>query len=1248
MPTIRNLLSRDLSRPIEEVIKLDQRDEQTVYTELTEYVTTKRIREQYIEVLKPISEGPGDPSEATGVWVSGFFGSGKSSFAKNLGYILSNRSLNGTPASQIFLQQLEQQAPSEDSTKKLRDLLNYITVRIPTQTILFDVQVDRAVRRSTETIAEIMYTVLLRELDYAQDYDIANLEIELEAEKRLGKFVKICAELYRDQINVSDTGGTTVPVTLTGINAADYAVWQMVRKGAQKVLRTSAVMNQLDPKTYPAPDSWALSFNPNADITINTLVDRTFELSARRSPGKAIVFVIDEVGQYVARSSEKIENLRAVVEQFGKEGKNRVLANKAIAPVWIIVTSQEKLDEVVAAIDDKRVQLAKLQDRFRYRVDMAPADIREVATRRVLSKKAEAEPVLRKMYQDYHSQIKAHTSPERSQISFDFSEQDFIQFYPYLPHFIELSIDIVSGMRLQAGAPRHIGGSNRTIIKQVYEMLVSDRTALADAPVGSLVSIDRIFDLIGENLPTQRKDDIRDIEIMWPKDPWPLKVAKAIALLEFVRSVPRTEKNLAALLFNAVDAGSCLPEVERAIGLLHEKQFIRQTEDGWKLLTDQEKNWTVERNSISPTPKERRDIIEDILRTSFSEPSLSRYTMEKRTFKLDIGWEGRSIAQGEIPIELRLEDEPKSLLANLELVRNESREKPRQVFWVAALSDEIDDRVVELSRSRQMVAKYDQLRAQGKLNADDSSSLASEKLEAGRHEERLKRLLLEALQQGTGFFNGVSKNGPDMGTTLPDILKGMLDYAVPKLYDKLKMGSVPVKGTEADEILKAVNLNGLSKVFYSGQDGLKLVITEGGKTIIHTQAEIALEVMGYLQQEHSYGNKVTGRILEDHFGGLGYGWSREVLWIVLAALLRAGVIEVTYQGRRFRNHLDPQVRSVFASTNTFRSASFAPRKAPDLKTLVNAAKRYEEITGEEVDVDEAAIAQAFQKLAQAELNALLPVDAVARANNIPVLDILEEYQSTLKAILQGASDDLVNMLEGEGESFKKLRSHVQGIRGATEPAGIKRLQRARMAATQMAGLLIERGVNAGVVEARDLLEARLADGSYYQMTAEVDQAIQTIENTYAQTYSTIHQERAKVFREAIDQVKGSPDWVALEPEIQNTILAPLMNRYCDWSDGGALVDTLQLPTGMLVCDLCKATIPQMESDIAAANGLKNAVMRKIQEILKPEEKVERVKISAILNTLQALNTREEVEDALEQLREALMERIDAGVKVILE
>jgi len=116
-------------------------------------------------------------------------------------------------------------------------------------------------------------------------------------------------------------------------------------------------------------------------------IDENFDLVGRRRPGKALVFIIDEVGQHVARSGDKIEDLRATIEEFGKVGKNLLTARKIPAPCWIVVTSQEKLDEVVAALDSKRVELAKLQDRFHYRVDLAPSDIREVATKRVLAKK---------------------------------------------------------------------------------------------------------------------------------------------------------------------------------------------------------------------------------------------------------------------------------------------------------------------------------------------------------------------------------------------------------------------------------------------------------------------------------------------------------------------------------------------------------------------------------------------------------------------------------------------------------------------------------------------------------------------------------------------------------------------------------------------------------------------------------------------------------------------------------------------
>src|SRR2546430_9937857 len=134
----------------------------------------------------------------------------------------------------------------------------------------------------------------------------------------------------------------------------------------------------------------------------------------RRRPGKALVFIIDEVGQHVARSGDKIEDLRATIEEFGKVGKNLLRQRKIGAPCWIVVTSQEKLDEVVAAIDSKRLDIAKLQDRFRHRVDLAPSDIREVATKRVLAKKTEADKLLKKLFSETQGKLNTALRLERT------------------------------------------------------------------------------------------------------------------------------------------------------------------------------------------------------------------------------------------------------------------------------------------------------------------------------------------------------------------------------------------------------------------------------------------------------------------------------------------------------------------------------------------------------------------------------------------------------------------------------------------------------------------------------------------------------------------------------------------------------------------------------------------------------------------------------------------------------------------
>ncbi len=1243
MQTIGELLSRDLTEPIEEVIKLGQQDEQTVQREITEYVATDRLKKQWLDILKKVADAPSEPGEGVGVWVSGFFGSGKSSFAKNLGYILGQRTVCGESASKLFIDQLRKQAPTDPVVARIADTIDFINKRVDTHVIMFDVQVDQAVRRSSEPIAEIMYTVLLRELGYAEDYLIADLEIDLEHDQRLGAFVRACAEMYRDQVQPVQQP-FTVPITLPDVSVEDYAVWLRVRILSDKLQRASAILHRLDPATHPAPDSWARNLQGQGDVTIRTLVERTFELASRRRPGNTITFIIDEVGQYVARSVEKIENLRAVVEHFGQESKNRVLAHKAVAPVWIIITSQEKLDEVVAAIDDKRVELAKLQDRFPTHIDMAPADIREVATKRVLAKKPEAQEVLAELHRKHGAMLKTHTLLERTARHSEVSVQDFIQYYPYLPYFIDLSIDIVSGIRQEAGAPRHIGGSNRTIIKQTYEMLVSDRTHLADAPVGTLVTLDRIYDLVETNLSSEKQRDISEIGQRWPHDPWPARTAKAIALLEMVRDLPCSDANVAALLYDKLDGEAPLPHVQRAIQLLSDAQFIRQTESGWKLQTAQEKSWTAERNAFNPSPKERNDILEDRLRALFTEPALTRYNYHGlRTFRVVVSWEGRVITTGDahIPLLLHVADGPEEIKETGDRVREDSRDATHrnELFWVMSLNDEIDEVVAEIYRSKRMVEKYNQIRAQNKINKDESSSLENEKNEEARRTERLRGLVDKALAIGTGFFRGVAKDGPSLGKSLTEILHKVFEVAVPDLYPKLEMGVRPLKSNEAEDVLKAANLTGLPKIFYAPPDGLGLVAPEGSKYVINLSAPIIKEVRSHLESEHSYGNKVTGRTMEAHFGGIGYGWEQEMLWLVLATLLRAGSIEVTYQGRRYRDHLDPQVRVPFSGTNAFRSASFAPRKAPDLRTLVDAAKSFENLTGDEVDVEESAMAQALQRWARDEMTQLLPVEAAVRANRIPLAPVLGEYHTSLDTILTSPSDDCVNMLAGEGKSLNELRARVVLIRKATSDKGLAHLRRMRTVGEQIWPLLHAEGQDGELADAAKRILGIVESGDYYKESLDTDKALKALETAYAQLYTERHKTRQQAFMQAIDDVKGQPNSTLLTPEMQDMLLKPLADR---------AGHDLDLPQGAIACKVCAASLSEMASDISAVDRLRSDALFRLQKLTEPEQKVAQVRISDIAGVGRSLSTEADVSALIEQLRGRLLELLATGAKIILE
>lgn len=1215
MKTIRDLLSRDLNRKIEEIIQVDQGDEQAVYSEITEYIATDSIRDQYGMLLKAVAEAPSEPHESVGVWVSGFFGSGKSSFAKNFGYALQNAPVCGHSFAELFKHQI--------ATPQVTNLLDLINTRFPAEVILFDIAKEQDTRRVTERIAEFIYTVVLRELDYAEDFDVAELEIELEAEGKLDAFVTRCKEMHdRD--------------------------WRIVRKGAQRLSRASAVLHAIDPATYPAPDSWAHTQRTHdAAMSVSKVVHRTFELFGRRRPGKALVMVIDEVGQHVARSGDKIEDLRATVEEFGKVGRNLLKTKQIPAPAWIVITSQEKLDEVVAAIDSKRVDLAKLQDRFRYRVDLAPSDIREVATRRVLAKVDGAIPVLRKLYTDNQGTLNAALRLERTARRTDISEDDFVQFYPYPPHYIDICISVMSGIRLQPGAPRHLGGSNRTIIKQAHEMLVNERTALAAKPTGTLVTLDAVYELVEGNLSHERRSDIHEIGERFKADKdaqyWALRVARTVCLLEFVRDLPRTEVNIAAFLVDRVGDPPPVAKVQQAVKDLHTAQFIRNTEDGWKLQTAQEKNWETERRAHDPKPRDRNEIARAALRDIFGEAALRTYRHNgARTFRVGVTVDGTTVGdEGDVTLSLRRADDDGTLPAMITEVRDESRQTAHadDLYWVFALTPEIDDLVAQTFASRKMVEKYDLLRAQNRITNEEASCLQDEKNIVLGFESRLREKVAAALERGTGMFRGVARDASSLGRSLNEIVRKLLEQVVPDLYPKLDLGVCALKGDEAEVLLKAADLTALPQVFYSGTHGLGLVTKEGAKHVPNPSADVAKEVLDYLVSQHDYGNREAcqGKAVERHFSGTPYGWERDMLRLVLAVLFRAGVIEVSFGGQKFGSYTDPRSREPFTNNPKFRAATFTPVKPIDLKTLTRAVQGYEGLTGKTVDVEKNAIAVAALEVAEDEGKYVVPLLERVRAHGLPVLDAVQGYQEALAGIAGGSPDDRVKLLASGSVSLKDQREKVRRIAGALTDEGLAVLHKARPACGEMRFQLDAHGQKE-LAEKGVQLQQLVTSETFYESLKDIATLTGEITTAYRAMYQKAHEDRGSQYQAAIDKIKGLAEWEQVPESMQEPVLYPLTSRACA---------DLDLPEGGLACGACRAGVNQMESDLEALGGLFAKVVSEVQRLTTPPEvKVERVRVRDFLSG--SFESPDQVKQAVLKLQDHLLKLLEEGVKIVVE
>lgn len=1174
---IRSLFAQDIERRIEEVIKVDQTDEGVVRDEIREYVVTDAIQRSFNTLLDRYLETPNKPHEGIGVWVSGFFGSGKSSFAKYLGLGIENRPLQGDAAATLLRDRFRD--------NKASVLLQTINEKIPTHVVIFDVSSERGIRAG-QSLTEITYLALLRSLGYAQNLDLAELEIALEEEGRLNAFKDAFSQLYPGQ-----HWDTKKNLPVMAMNQA------------------SAALNRLDAVTYPNPDSWVKGARTQADINPRRLAERCKALIERRLPGKALMFVVDEVGQFVARDVQKMLDLQALVQQLGVAGRGKF---------WLVVTSQEKLTELVSGLDDRRVELARVMDRFpqELQVHLEPSDISEVTSRRVLEKNKDAEAILHKLYEEHRARL-ADCTRVTAEIKLpELSALRFVALYPLLPYQVELIINVVSGLRTQGGASKHVGGANRTIIKLAQQLLVNPQVDLAHKGIGQLVTLEHVYDLVSGNIEGEVRGKITDI----PKlvgHPMAQAVAKTVCLLQFVKTVHRTAENIAAMLHPTVDSDSKLPLVREALAELEKAMLVRKGDDGYRIPSPVEDDWERSRSALEPKTSERNQILAETL-TVFWDPQPSQTLNGVKLFKAGLLVNGKELLEGDLPVSVHLTGEGQDYRDQVEELRRRSQAEKFTIFWAASLAPALDEEVVQFFRSKEIL----RLRERDARTPDQGHLVVEERHRLSRHREEIRRRLREALLSGSVFFRGNDRS-PEGGTGVDTTVKNLLGQALPEVYHRFEEAASKLEARDLSSLLTADSLQGLSPLF----SRLHLLKEEGGKTLFAADQAPLSEVFIRIKSRTDYGDSATGRYLEEAFHKEPFGWDFDMVKLLVLCLLRAGKIEATGGGSTFEDARSTAAKNTFSNNTAFRQASFRPKEGLNYKLLVETADAFRQTFGKEVkELEQGKVAQEIRTELEQRESELQRVHTLLVRHSLPGESKLQEALELVRDIRSGQ----------EAHTIQAFRSEFRKLKDAFERAGhlaqnllepqLFVLQKAQTTVKEAWGVLQqEPDLDPELQECGKALEDKLGRDSFFRDLPEIERLAGKLQTAFGTIQQQVVEERTSAYTEALQQLQAMPGWNDLEEEQRNTIAAPLKKLASSYTSN--------------------ISISQIRAERDASETKTREAQAKVLQLLEGERIVS-LRVSQFFQG--GIETEDQLETALDSVRQACARLLAAGKKVILQ
>jgi hypothetical protein len=857
---LNEIFLKDVTRSIEGVVKADDADH--VDVEVEEYVFTNDAAKG----VAPLLEEYTNYTNANGVWISGFFGSGKSHLLKMLAHLFGD----------VEEQAFSREKVSESFLGKTDDAMLIASLRkaaaIPAKSLLFNIDQKATLIAKDQTDA--LLKVFVKVFDESRGYfgnDGAVARFEEDLDKR-GQYDAFKAAF----------------ATHAGIDWAQGRE-QTALEGHNIDKAFAEVNGEANPGIIAQyQKSYAVSIEDFA-TSVKAWIDQ-------QEPGFRLNFFVDEVGQFIADDVKLMLNLQTIAESLNTKCKGQS---------WVFVTSQEDMDKVIG--DRTKQQgndFSKIQARFSVKVKLTSQDVEEVISKRLLAKNDAGAADLRLIYSTEAGSFPTifnfvdGAKTYRNYVD----EKRFINAYPFVTYQIPMfqaSIEGLSDHNMFEGKNSSVG--ERSMLGVVQE--VAKR--IGGEQVGYLATFDQMFAGISAALKSSAQSAILQAEKHLPDPTSDVtilanRLLKALFLVKYVDTFKATPRNLTVLVYDrfGLDLNGLGKQVQEALNLLESQSYVQRNGNVYEYLTNEEQEIEKEIKSVDVDSSEVSNKLFRYLASDILKANKLKYAKNGQDFPF--GYKLDDIVQGnqrELTVHFIT---PETNYSDSEIAAQSMGRDELRVFLGR------DKRLLADLRLLLKTEKYTKQRTNSGATPSMQAILQSKQvLNADREKE-----LIERIRQTVGKAQLII-NAAEIPSSSQDAVTRVADgfqELVSRTYTSL--GLLGSKVHSEQQVAGAVQND---QALFSAGD-LNVLTSPG------------TEMESWIITQTGLGEQVTIKKVVDRFESKPYGWDLGSIEVVLGWLVGNGKVAISVDANPV---VRTEAAALIRNTGKHQHTVVAPQKAYD-------------------------------------------------------------------------------------------------------------------------------------------------------------------------------------------------------------------------------------------------------------------------------------------------------------------------------